>query len=75
MHTTEEFLFLGMEKGWSLSRGLPCKLVLPLTSGDGGRFWWLLPWGRRLLVLKLFLLWDAVQDILVNVCDYQTASF
>lgn len=75
MHPTDEFLFLGMEEGWSLSRGLLCKLVLPLTSADGGRFWWLLPWGTRLLALKLLLHWDAVQDILVNVCDYQTASF
>lgn len=27
---TDKIFFLGTEEGWSLSRGSPCKLVLPL---------------------------------------------
>lgn len=64
-----------MEEGWSLPRGSPLQVSPALTSGDGGRFWWLLPWGGRLLTPKLFLHWDTGQDILVNVFDYWTAAF
>lgn len=51
---TDEFLSLGMEKGGSVSRGITLQVSPALTSGDGGRFWWLLPRGRRLLTPKLF---------------------